>query len=224
MFIFIDTETTGTKEKDKLCQLAYKTGEGQVVNAFFNPGMPITIEAMAVHHITNAMVKDKPRFQGSNEYQKLDALTRNQDNVFVAHNAKFDIDMLERDNIHVKKWICTLKLARFLDKKGVIPQYNLQYLRYYLGLEVDAPAHDALGDIIVLEAVFNRIYAKIKGMFGDNAIKKMIDISNNPILISCMPFGKYKGIKFDAVPADYLRWLSGTDLDEDMTYTVNHYL
>ena len=38
-----------------------------------------------------------------------------------------------------------LKLARYLDKNGVIPKYNLQYLRYYLGLEIEAMPHDALG-------------------------------------------------------------------------------
>ncbi len=26
------------------------------------------------------------------------------------------------------------------------------------------------------------------------------------------------------VPEDYLEWLSGTDLDEDLGYTVRHYL
>jgi hypothetical protein len=26
------------------------------------------------------------------------------------------------------------------------------------------------------------------------------------------------------VPKDYLQWLTGTDLDEDLAYTVGHYL
>jgi len=30
--------------------------------------------------------------------------------------------------------------------------------------------------------------------------------------------------KFEEIPTDYLQWLSGTDLDEDMTYTVKHHL
>lgn len=56
MFIFLDTETTGTGADDRLCQLAFKTGQGTIVNQLFNPGRPIAIEAMAVHHITNEMV------------------------------------------------------------------------------------------------------------------------------------------------------------------------
>jgi uncharacterized protein (DUF3820 family) len=39
-----------------------------------------------------------------------------------------------------------------------------------------------------------------------------------------MPFGKHKGCDMQAVPIDYLEWLSRTDLDEDMEYTVRHYL
>ena len=39
-----------------------------------------------------------------------------------------------------------------------------------------------------------------------------------------MPFGKHKGLKMAEVPKDYLQWLSGTDLDEDLAYTVRHYL
>jgi DNA polymerase-3 subunit epsilon/exodeoxyribonuclease X len=65
MFIFLDTETTGKDEDDGLCQLAYKTEDGTVVNKLFNPGKPISIEAMSIHHITNEMVKDKPLFQNS---------------------------------------------------------------------------------------------------------------------------------------------------------------
>jgi uncharacterized protein (DUF3820 family) len=39
-----------------------------------------------------------------------------------------------------------------------------------------------------------------------------------------MPFGKHKGLKLNEIPVDYLGWLSGTDFDEDMAYTVKHYL
>jgi len=30
--------------------------------------------------------------------------------------------------------------------------------------------------------------------------------------------------KFEEIPTDYLQWLSGVDLDEDMAYTVKHHL
>ena len=135
MFIFLDTETTGTGPADRLCQIAFKTKEGTAVNELFNPGMPITIDAMTVHHITNEMVRDKPAFRDSDTWKKLQDLVNSDGYVIVAHSAAFDVDMLKKEGIEPKNVICTLKLARYFDKDGVIPKYGLQYLRYYLKLK-----------------------------------------------------------------------------------------
>jgi DNA polymerase III epsilon subunit-like protein len=224
MFIFLDTETTGTDLDDRLCQIAFKTEAGLIVNELFNPGKPISIEAMSIHHITNEMVMDKPPFKDSKTWKTLTSLFADTSNIMVAHNAKFDVEMLRREDIQPQKTICTYKMARFLDKDGIIPQYNLQYLRYYLSLNIDASPHNALGDILVLEALFQRIYAKANDEFGIEAIEKMIEVTQNPVLLPRMPFGKHKGMKFEEIPTDYLEWLFGTDLDEDMAYTFKHYL
>jgi len=54
---------------------------------------------------------------------------------------------------------------------------------------------------------------------------KMMDISSKPVLLSRIYFGKHKGKFFREIPPDYLQWLSGKDdLDEDMRYTVGHYI
>jgi len=132
--------------------------------------------------------------------------------------------MLNREGLFSTRVICTLKLARYLDKSGVIPQYNLQYLCYFLELNVEAKAHDALGDITVLEALFNRIYARFESDGVDDIENEMIRISQSPILLPRMPFGKHKGCLFSEIPPDYLSWLLGTDLDEDLKYTVQHHL
>ena len=99
-----------------------------------------------------------------------------------------DSNFCEEQGIHTQRVICTIKLARYLDKNGVIPKYNLQYLRYYLGLEIEATAHDALSDILVLEGLFNRLNAK----FQENdklmdPVQEMINISSKPVLIARMP-------------------------------------
>ena len=225
MFIFLDTETTGTGEKDRLCQLAYKTEDGHIVNELFKPPLPISIDAMCVHHITNEMVENKPAIKDSDEYQKLVDLLDNDKNILVAHNARFDVDMLIKEDVHPKKVICTLKLARSLDPNGVIPRYSLQYLRYFLGIQIVATAHDALGDILVLEKLFERLFFKMSKDIGPKAVEeKMIEILSKPVLLSRMFFGKHKGERFKDVPKDYLQWLSGTELDEDMRFTVGHYL
>ena len=225
MFIYLDTETTGNGPDDRLCQIAFKPEGGPAVSGVFNPGRPISIDAMVVHHITEKMVQDKPSFKESDEYEKLQKLVSDINNVIVAHNAQFDMQMLNMEGIYTQRAICTLKLARYLDKNGFIPKYNLQYLRYFLGLEIEATAHDALGDILVLEALFSRLHAK----FQENdklkdRVLEMINISSNPVLIPRMPFGKHMGKLFSEEPRDYLEWLLGTELDEDMAYTVKTYL
>ena len=93
MFIYLDTVTTRTGLADRLCQIAFKTEEGLTVNELFNPGMPITIDAMTVHHITNEMVRDKGTFRDSDTWRKLLDLVNSDGNVIVVHKAAFDVDI-----------------------------------------------------------------------------------------------------------------------------------
>jgi exodeoxyribonuclease X len=85
MFIFLDTETTGAGPEDRLCQIAFKAEDGKPIDALFNPGIPISIEAMAIHHITNEMVADKPNFKVSDTHKKLQIMFADPINVLVAH-------------------------------------------------------------------------------------------------------------------------------------------
>jgi DNA polymerase III subunit epsilon len=64
----VDVETTGRDASvDRVVELGIAVGRrGEIVaryNWLVNPGMPIPAEAMAVHHITDEMVADKPRFE-----------------------------------------------------------------------------------------------------------------------------------------------------------------
>jgi exodeoxyribonuclease X len=113
-----------------------------------------------------------------------------------------------------------------MDPEGKIPKYNLQYLRYFLGIKIEATAHDALGDILVLEKLFERLFVKMSKSIGPAAVEnRMMDISSKPVLLARMYFGKHKGDRFMDIPVDYLKWLSGKDdLDEDLLFTVGHYL
>lgn len=232
--VFFDTETTGNTVEDSLCQLAYKT-EGKEFCGLYNPGTKIPPEASAVHHITNKMVADKPLFKESDDYKKIKKLFEDEHTVIVAHNAVFDLAIIKKEDIQPKKFICTLRVARFLDKNEKISQYKLQYLRYFLELEVDGQAHDALGDVKVCEKLFERLKNKIiseENCTEDEAIEKMIEISSTPTLIRTLGFGKYKGKKVTevlAIDRGWLEWLYGekmksNEIDEDWIYTLKHYL
>jgi DNA polymerase III epsilon subunit-like protein len=232
--LFLDTETTGNEEKDRLCQLCYAYGD-TLVNELFNPPLPISVESQAVHHITPKMVKEKPSFVESSTYTKLDGLLKKDETILVAHNAKFDIGMLEKEGMTIPHYICTLRVARALDIKNTIPRYNLQYLRYYLEMEINATAHDAMGDVLVLKELFARLLTKIKeqeGLDDDQAIEKMIEISSHPSILHLFSFGKYVGKSIEEVAKmdrGYLQWMldqkkSSTTDEEDWIYTLEHYL
>jgi DNA polymerase III epsilon subunit-like protein len=233
--IFIDTETTGNETEDRLIQVAYRTtDDSDDVNELFSAELPIKIGAMAVHHITEKMIDGKPLFKDSPTYKDLESRFANGE-VFIAHNAKFDVAMIEKEGLKVGPVIDTLKIARHLDPKGQIESYALQYLRYLLGIEVEAVAHDAFGDILVLERLFWRLLKKImetERISADTAIDQMIDISSRPSMIVYFQFGKYKNMSVEEVlkkDRGYLEWLHNQKLqddqkDEDWIHTLEHWL
>ncbi|MFA7209321.1 MAG: exonuclease domain-containing protein [Parcubacteria group bacterium] len=235
--VFLDTETTGIGADGRLCQVAYKFN-GTESESLFKPPVPIEIEAMAVAHITNKMVADKEPFADSQMKKDLQVLFA-AGNILVAHNAAFDAEMLRREQVEVKKTIDTYKVAQDLDVDGEIPKYNLQYLRYYFDLEVEnAPAHDALGDVRVLERLFEYYFQKMLAESGseEKVLERMLEISARPILIKKFNFGKYNGEKVSEVAkkdAGYLNWLfnqkvmareQGIENDENWIYTLDSYL
>ncbi len=123
--IFLDTETTGNLPEDKLCQLCYKIGD-KIVDEMYNPQRPISIESMAVHHITEKMIVGKPVFKDSPEYRELEEIFSKEESVMVAHNAKFDVAMIEKEGLKVGKTIDTFRVARHLDPEGKFLSSHLQ--------------------------------------------------------------------------------------------------
>ena len=249
--IFLDTETTGNDlKKDRLCQVCYKfedtkddkgkvIEEGKIVTKNFKPTIPISIKAMSVTNITNKMVENEEVFEGSETAKNLQEIL--DENILVAHNAKFDIAMLESDGMKVPKNICTLRLARYLDVDCEVPEYSLQFLRYYYEMELEVVAHSAEGDVLVLEALFDHLYkqAEDRAEFSDKdtseerrevIIQRMLDISAKPSIIRKFVFGKHNGRKLAEVAMEdrgYLEWLLRTkreEEDEDWIYTLEHFL
>lgn len=242
--IFFDTETTGNTEKDFLCQIAYKNGE-ETFSGTYKPPIKIPPEASAVHHITNKMVADKIPFSESPEFKKIKKLFEDENSVVVAHNTIFDLNMINKEGINPKKFICTLRLARHLDPEGKIERYNLQYLRYFLDLDVEAVAHDALGDVLVLEKLYERLKRKLVKELAlsetegkltekqeEELLEKMIEISSHPSLLKTIPFGKYNGKTIEEIvriDKGYLEWLlksklESDQIDEDWIYTLKYHL
>ncbi len=231
--LFLDTETTDI-ENPRLVQLAYKNATtGDIINVYFRPPVPISYGSMATHHITQEMVADKPVFEGSPERERLLQLA--QESIIVAHNAEFDIATLANEGVGVLRSIDTEQVARHIIESD---RYGLQYLRYALDLNVQAQAHDALGDVLVLEALFKYLTGVIRDKYSltldEEVIQKMIELSEAPVLQSVFLFGKYKGKTFVEVmeqDKQYLEWLyasktqNGIDSrDENLVHTLKFHL
>lgn len=236
--LFLDTETTGNVPgDDRLVSVAYKVGD-KLTHELFKPGKEISVDAMATHHITPAMVADKPAFSESGMRAELEQLL--VDHVLVAHNASFDIAMLEAEGLTIPQFICTLKVARAQDLEGTVLRYGLQYLRYFWQLPVEGVvAHSADGDVLVLEALFNYLLAQARQQSDDTqALAAMLEISARPSLVQRLGFGKYRGERLvDLVQRDpgYLEWLlsekekaladgTGRADDVDFIYSLRHFL
>lgn len=229
MYLFLDTETHDV-ENPILIQLAYKPSDrlDYFSSLYGTGGVPIRISSMAVHHITESEIAGKPVFRETPDRDTLQKLLETY--TLVAHNAVFDVDVLERAGTEVTAPICTLRLSRHLLPE--LEQHKLQYLRYYLGIEfAEKPQiHDALGDVLVLEKVFYKLHELLKlqePQKDEQELRNMmIEISSHPSILYMCKFGKYKGTLWSEVPRDYLDWVVNKSdfTDEDVLYTARHYL
>lgn len=233
--IILDTETTGTLDEDRICQLSYLVTdiEGNIEELHDElclPPIDIKFEAMAVHHITPEMIQGKGSCIDTKAFKRLCELNTNE-NILVIQNAKFDLDMLFKEGfVSNMQLIDTFRILRALYPLDT--PHGLQHKRYQWGLYkneqalidnlgVEIKAHDALGDVIVLKHLFEKL-------LSENGLSDMVGLCSRPILLEYMPFGKHKGKLLqqlaleDRASLNYM--LDKFDLDEDILYSINYYL
>jgi DNA polymerase-3 subunit epsilon len=156
----IDTETTGMNSKtDRIVEIgiivfeyAAETGEvGPVVghlSELEDPGRPIPPEAIAVHHITDEMVKGK-RFDDAAVAQLLEGV-----GLIIAHNASFDRPFVEaRFPLFIQlHWGCSIRDVGWRDFGYA--SSALEFLAYRTGFFYEG--HRAEIDCRALLAVLAR--------------------------------------------------------------------
>lgn len=232
--LFIDTETTDL-EKPGIVQLGISKRNAETISEYFKNSKPIAFEAMAVHHITEDMVKDCPEFIGSETQLNLAELVANF--ILVAHNAAFDMEVLKENCVPPVDYICTLKVAKYLfQKEPSYTNFKLQYLRYRMGCTVvGTNAHDAAADVDVLKAVFEKLVEHVKYIKPEISEEKIIEtfltVTKKPLLLHIMEFGKHRGKTWEQAVREDRQYFTGyiinsPDLmkDPDISYSVNHYL
>lgn len=218
----IDFETTGMptdEDRQAIVEIGWCDVENGVVSEpqsrLVNPHRPIPIDAMAIHHITDAMVAD-----GISDTAARLLLSEGKPGIYVAHNADYERSFYAPEHL-----LCTYKAALRIWPDA--EKHNNSYLRYYLGLELEPekaePPHRAGPDAYVTAHIFVRLMAAAeeKGV----TLEDMLRWSKGPALLPRINFGKHKGSKWDDVPRDYLDWIvNKSDLDRDTKANAKHWL
>jgi DNA polymerase III alpha subunit (gram-positive type) len=215
-FFPADVETTGVKNTDKVCELAwleidcnFNTIAGDT--SLINPEIPIHYAASAVNGITDQMVADAPTI---GEYMALrDFPLASEDAVLIAHNCAFDHRFLKEFMHENAKTLCTMKVAKVVYPDA--DNYKQATLAAMLGIKVAREkAHSADGDLDVLLQL-------LKCLCRDAQcdLEGLLEIQNVPRKITKLNFGKkHYGKKLEDVPKDYVDWMlrECKNLDPDL--------
>lgn len=213
-YVVVDTEATGLADDADIIEIAAVAEDKTFFHELIHTDKTIDFDAMGAHHITPAMLEDaRPR---NTVYQRVDSMINGR--ILVAHFAQFDKKFFPP---HME-WICTYKCARHIFPD--MDSYKNQTLRYALGVDVtDMPAeagglaHRALYDAWVTYKIF-------QVMLDEYSLDDLLTLTQKPVLLKKVGFGKHGGELWSEVPKSYLRWVTKQDFDEDVMYTANHYL
>ncbi len=160
--IVIDTETTGLdcNNGDRVIEvgcveLLNHISTGRTFHKYINPGRAVAADAVNVHGLTDAFLRDQPSFETIAD----ELIAFLGDSVLVAHNAGFDrdfinmeLDLCGRAPIEADRFVDTLLLARRRHPNG---PNNLDALCARYGIDNSARTkHGALLDSEILAEVY----------------------------------------------------------------------
>lgn len=218
-FICLDCETTGLDAKnDRIIEIAVmKFTFTEILEKFeslVNPECQIPESSIAIHHISQEMVKGQPKI-----IEVLPQVVKMIDkHIIVGHGIKLDLNFLSESakrnqfpaSFDSATTIDTLRLARLY---GESPTNSLEKLREHFNIEPEG-AHRAMSDVTVNISVFKYLAKSFK------TTEQLLERLKKPILLKTMPLGKYKGRPFHEISLEYLQWASHADFDQDLLFSV----
>ena len=163
----VDVETTGGPPPNhritEIAAVIVREGAIQeVYETLVNPERSIPPFITRLTNISWDMVKDAPTFSAIVP-TLLDKL---EGNVFVAHNAQFDLSFLSHEIQRTSgaritgNQLCTVRLARRLLPQ--LPRRSLDYVANYYGIEIKG-RHRAAGDAVATARCLIRLLAEAQG-------------------------------------------------------------
>ncbi|MCM3628784.1 3'-5' exonuclease [Paenibacillus glycanilyticus] len=163
-FIVLDLETTGlSAQYDEIVEISIlKYEHGELVDThhtLVNPGKPIPRDAIAVHGITDFLVKEAPRLEGI--IDRLESHIRNAE-IIVGYNISFDLQFISSalgrfgrsipsiDAIDVLRYI-RVSYPELMSRK-------LETMKEYFNINMES--HRASDDCMVTVEVWKRALAE----------------------------------------------------------------
>lgn len=203
--IIFDTETTSAEADREIIEagwiplndfgnIAPPTNGGYSTR--FRPIKPITMGAMAVHHIMDEDLLTSPP---SAEFALPEGVT-----YIIGHKVDFDWETIGKPDV---RRICTLAMARKVWPDA--DSHTLGALTYLTRREsarrMLKDAHSALQDCWTCLKLLRAIYTMAGPFESIEALWRYSEAARIP---DRMTFGKHKGMAITDLPADYKRWLS----------------
>lgn len=220
--LLADTETTCLGDEAEICELAFVEVDSDLneilrFSSLVNPKGLISPDAAGASGITNRMIEDAPTIEQVLESVKAECGQDYFADVFlICHHVRFDKRLLA-PHWNVTGELCTLRAAQRWYPDA--PNHKLQTLRHYLDIEIDAGAHRALEDVLVMKELLYEL-VEVSGL---GSLEALAIESAKPRIYESMPFGKHKGVKMAQLPSGYVGWLLALpDLDEDLRVSLEN--
>lgn len=209
--IIFDTETTGINDPEIIeaawIEPMFSLRSDKIANSFygrFKPSKPISLSAMAVHHIMDEDLENCPPSSSFSLPDDIDYL--------IGHNVDFDWSAAGKPEV---KRICTLAFSRNLWPE--LESHTQSAMIYFLERDsarrlLQGRAHSAFEDVQNCLIILGHIVKKLGGIDSWETLWHRSEIARIPTV---MPFGKHKGTPIKDIPADYKRWLlNQPDIDQ----------
>jgi len=186
-FVVLDLETSGSAPHlgANITEIgAVKVRGGEVLGefqTFINPGTPIPSFITELTGINDAMVSSSPRIAEVFPIL-LEFLGAENETVFVAHNAPFDLSFLKAAATASEyKWpkfpvIDTAKLARKVLGRDEVINCKLGTLAEFFNASV-SPTHRALDDALATVDVLHALIGRV-GSMGITTLEELQDFIN----------------------------------------------
>ena len=179
--------------------------KSQVFDQLYTVDEPISFAAMAVHHILESDLVDKPHYTTFS--------LPNETQYIIGHNIDYDIRAIEKCGVDVSsiKAICTLALARLVWPDA--EAHNISALIYMISKgsekarDMIKKAHRADMDIILTANILMHVVHHLK----INSIEQLFAASEDARIPRVINFGKHRGTAIAELPADYIQWLLRQD-------------